>query len=55
MERSCLTEVCGAMMGRKALASKLLSQVSLEELVPARHLLRRVAEAVDFDDGQATR
>ena len=37
------------MMGRKALAGKLFYQVSLEELVPAGHLLRRVAEAVDFD------
>ena len=36
------------MMGRKALAGKLFYQVSLEELVPAGHLLRRVAEAVDF-------
>ena len=36
------------MMGRKALACKLFYQVSLEELVPAGHLLRRVAEAVDF-------
>ncbi len=35
-------------MGRKALAGKLFYQVSLEELVPAGHLLRRVAEAVDF-------
>src|SRR5919109_1060346 len=37
-----------AMMGRKALAGKLFYQVSLEDLVPAEHLLRRVAEAVDF-------
>ncbi len=36
-------------MGRKALAGKLFYQVSLEELVPGGHLLRRVAEAVDFD------
>lgn len=36
------------MMGRKALAGKLFYQVSLEALVPAGHLLRRVAEAVDF-------
>jgi transposase len=36
------------MMGRKALGGKLFYQVSLEELVPAGHLLRRVAEAVDF-------
>src|SRR5215207_7659779 len=36
------------MMGQKALAGKLFYQVSLEELVPAGHLLRRVAEAVDF-------
>jgi len=36
------------MMGQKALGGKLFYQVSLEELVPAGHLLRRVAEAVDF-------
>jgi transposase len=36
------------MMGRKALAGKLFYQVSLEELVPAGHLVRRIAEAVDF-------
>ena len=36
------------MMGRKALAGKLFYQVSLEEVVPAGHLLRRVAEAVDW-------
>jgi transposase len=36
------------MMGRKGLAGKLFYQVSLEGLVPDGHLLRRVAEAVDF-------
>src|SRR5215210_4076479 len=36
------------MMGQKALVGKLFYQVSLEELVPAGHLWRRVAEAVDF-------
>ncbi len=36
------------MMGRKALAGTLFYQVSLEELVPAGHRLRRVAETVDF-------
>jgi transposase len=36
------------MMGQKTLIGKLFYQVSLEELVPAGHLLRRVAEAVDF-------
>src|SRR5687768_16277747 len=36
------------MMGRKAPAGKLFYQVSLEELVPEGHLLRRVAAAVDF-------
>jgi transposase len=41
--------VNGAMMGRKEQAGKLFYQVSLEDLVPAGHLLRRVAEAVDFD------
>jgi transposase len=36
------------MMGRKAQAGKLFYQVSLEELVPDGHLLRRVAAAIDF-------
>ena len=36
------------MMGRKVLAGKLFYQVSLEGLVPDGHLLRRIAEAVDF-------
>src|SRR5215207_6902304 len=36
------------LMGRKALAGKLFYQVSLEALVPAGHLLRRVGGAVDF-------
>jgi transposase len=36
------------MMGRKAPVGKLFYQVSLEELVPDGHLLRRVAAAVDF-------
>ena len=36
------------MMGRKARVGKLFYQVSLKDLVPARHLLRRVEEAVDF-------
>src|SRR5215207_4114613 len=35
-------------MGRKALAGRLFYQVSLEELVPDGHLLRRVDEAVNF-------
>ena len=33
---------CEATQGRKALVGKLFYQVSLEELVPAEHLLRRV-------------
>src|SRR4028119_519538 len=36
------------MMGQKALAGKLFYRVSLEELVPDGHLLRRVADAVNF-------
>jgi len=36
------------MMGRKALAGKLFDQVSLEDLVPAGHLPRRIADAIDF-------
>ena len=36
------------MMGRKERVGKRFCQVSLEELVPADHLLRRVDEAVDF-------
>jgi transposase len=36
------------MMGKKAATDKLFYLFSLEEQVPADHLLRRVAEAVDF-------
>lgn len=36
------------MMGRKAFTPKVLYQFSLEERVPPDHLLRRVAQAVDF-------
>lgn len=36
------------MIGRKARAGKLFYQVSLEDLVPTGHLLRRVEAAVDF-------
>ena len=36
------------MMGRKERAGKRFCQVSLEELVPDDHLLRRVDAAVDF-------
>jgi transposase len=36
------------MMGTKASTPKLFYQFSLEERVPADHLLRRVADAVDF-------
>src|SRR5438093_13301937 len=35
------------MMGRKAPVGRLFYQVSLEELVPDGHLLRRVVAAVD--------
>ncbi len=36
------------MLGRKTFAPKLFYEFSLEEQVPADHLLRRVATAVDF-------
>ena len=36
------------MLGEKRLVPKLVYQFTLEERVPADHLLRRVAEAVDF-------
>src|SRR5256886_7320587 len=36
------------MMGRKAFTPKVLYRFSLEERVPPDHLLRRVAQAVDF-------
>jgi transposase len=36
------------MLGQKTFAPKLFYQVSLEERVPADHLLRRIAEVVDF-------
>jgi transposase len=36
------------MLGRKTFAPKLFYQVSLEERVPADHLLRRIAAVVDF-------
>jgi transposase len=36
------------MMGRKVFTPKVLYRFSLEDRVPADHLLRRVAEAVDF-------
>jgi len=36
------------MMGRRRFAEKLYYQLSLDQLVPRDHLLRRIAEAVDF-------
>ncbi len=36
------------MLGQKTFAPKLLHEVNLEERVPPDHLLRRIAEAVDF-------
>src|SRR6266542_4118765 len=36
------------MMGRKAPSSKQFYRFSLEERIPPEHLLRRVAQAVDF-------
>ena len=36
------------MMGKKVRTGKLFYQINLEERVPGDHLLRRVAEAVDF-------
>jgi len=35
-------------MGRRHLAQKLYYQLLLDKLVPHDHLLRRIAEAVDF-------
>jgi transposase len=37
-----------AMMGQRQFQSKLYYQLSLERLVPRDHLLRRIAEGVDF-------
>ncbi|HEY8746125.1 MAG TPA: transposase [Chloroflexota bacterium] len=37
-----------AMLGEKRLVPKLVYQFTLEERVPAEHLLRRVAAVVDF-------
>jgi hypothetical protein len=36
------------MMGKKTPTGKLFSQFTLEDRVPADHLLRRVAARVDF-------
>ena len=36
------------MLGEKRLVPKLVYRFTLEERVPAEHVLRRVAEAVDF-------
>jgi len=36
------------MMGYRRFAPKLYYQLSLERLVPQDHLLRRIAEVVDF-------
>jgi hypothetical protein len=36
------------MMGRHPFAVKIYYQLSLDDLVPKRHLLRRVTEASDF-------
>ncbi len=36
------------MMGRRDFAPKLYYQLSLDRLVPADHLLRRIAEVMDF-------
>jgi transposase len=36
------------MMGHRRFATKLYYQLSLDQLVPEDHLLRRIAEAVDF-------
>jgi transposase len=36
------------MMGRHRYATRLYYQLSLDDLVPKKHLLRRIAEAIDF-------
>ncbi len=36
------------MMGQRDFETKLYYQLSLDELVPQDHLLRRIAERVDF-------
>jgi hypothetical protein len=36
------------MMGYRRFAPKLCYQLSLERLVPQNHLLRRIAEVIDF-------
>lgn len=36
------------MMGRRKFAPKLYYQLSLDRLVPQDHLLRQIAEAIDF-------
>ncbi len=36
------------MMGQRDFETKLYYQLSLDALVPEDHLLRRIAEAVDF-------
>ena len=36
------------MMGRHRFAVRIYYQLSLDDLVPKRHLLRRIADAMDF-------
>jgi transposase len=36
------------MTGRRQFAPKLYYQLSLDQLVPRSHLLRQIAEAIDF-------
>ena len=36
------------MMGERDFGTKLYYQLSIDELMPQDHLLRRIAEAVDF-------
>ena len=36
------------MMGRHRFAVKIYYQLSLDDLIPKKHLLRRIAEAIDF-------
>jgi hypothetical protein len=36
------------MMGKRKFASRLCYQISLDRLVPQHHLLRHLAEAIDF-------
>ena len=44
----------GTMQGKKVAINKLFYNVTLEQLVPQDHLLRRIQEVLDFDFLYAT-